>query len=280
MIYSVQRVELGTWWNYKQISSPFTRLYYVLKGKDTWVEHHEKRFDMTEGELLIIPPFTLADYVCNAHCELYSIHFTAECYQGVELFLLNEMRWRHKELGILPELFERINQLNPKRSMEIVDPDNEAYNQSIRSLFGIETELNKEMESNAIMHLLLSRFVPDSIRAVPNTTAREQKIMQTLSYINNHLNEPLTLDVLARQANLNPTYLSNTFEEVLSIRPTKYIQGKRIEKAQLLLLSTNQSLKEIAYQIGIPNTDYFLRMFKIKVGMTPSEYRNKGMQMA
>jgi AraC-like DNA-binding protein len=57
------------------------------------------------------------------------------------------------------------------------------------------------------------------------------------------------------------------------MRPNKYIQSKRIERAQLLLLSTNNSLKQIAEKVGLENVSYFTRIFKSHTGKTPGAFR-------
>jgi YesN/AraC family two-component response regulator len=62
------------------------------------------------------------------------------------------------------------------------------------------------------------------------------------------------------------------------MRPNKYIQSKRIERAKLLLLSTNNSLKQIAEKVGLDNSSYFTRIFKNHTGKTPSVFREKRLQ--
>ena len=60
---------------------------------------------------------------------------------------------------------------------------------------------------------------------------------------------------------------------------TEYINAKRIELAKDLLRESNETTKYIAIQVGLPNYNYFLRLFKTIVGQTPSAYRTAA-QMA
>lgn len=55
--------------------------------------------------------------------------------------------------------------------------------------------------------------------------------------------------------------------------PLKYINLKKIEKAQLLLLTTDISIRDIALELAMDNISYFNRMFKLHIGKTPTEYR-------
>ena len=74
-----------------------------------------------------------------------------------------------------------------------------------------------------------------------------------LNYIHENLHENLTVNQLADYCHLNTDYFSRVFNENFGMRPNKYIQSKRIERAQLLLLSTNNSLKQIAEKVGLDN---------------------------
>jgi YesN/AraC family two-component response regulator len=53
----------------------------------------------------------------------------------------------------------------------------------------------------------------------------------------------------------------------------QYINKKKVEKAQLLLFSTDKPVKEIAYVMGFSDHSYFIRLFRKLTGLTPQEYR-------
>lgn len=56
--------------------------------------------------------------------------------------------------------------------------------------------------------------------------------------------------------------------------PIQYIQAKRIERAQTLLLASRLSIKEIAETVGIPNLSQFSKLFTKETGHSPREYRD------
>ena len=64
------------------------------------------------------------------------------------------------------------------------------------------------------------------------------------------------------------------FKEYTGFAPSQYIQEVRINMAKELLTNTTVSIKEIAYQLGYENTDYFFTVFKRVTGMTPVNYRS------
>ncbi len=61
--------------------------------------------------------------------------------------------------------------------------------------------------------------------------------------------------------------------EIMEIRPIDFINNKRLERAQLLLTTTDKPLQDIAEKVGIPNLSYFSRMFKRKFGIPPAKFR-------
>lgn len=94
-------------------------------------------------------------------------------------------------------------------------------------------------------------------------------------YIDQHYTEPLTLHGLAEVGHGSPYHLHRTFKKVMNITPVEYIQRCRIDQACQELITTNHSMTAIGLNIGIPNTSYFVTLFKKKIGITPAQYRKQ-----
>lgn len=58
------------------------------------------------------------------------------------------------------------------------------------------------------------------------------------------------------------------------VTPSKYINQKKIEKAQLILVTDEMSVKNVAFALSFDDYSYFNRLFKKTTGLTPQEYRN------
>ena len=99
--------------------------------------------------------------------------------------------------------------------------------------------------------------------------------LQTRQYIDEHLDETLTIEILAKKFHLSPTSLKTGFRQVYSIPVHKYIQRVRMEKAASLLKSTPLSILDIAIAVGYSGTSQFVAVFKRTYHMTPSQYRAK-----
>ncbi len=98
-------------------------------------------------------------------------------------------------------------------------------------------------------------------------------VQQALTIIHSDLTAELSLSGLAASLNVNASYLSTKFRQELGKTLTDYIAQKRVEYAILLLNSTDQPISEIACACGIPDVQYFSKIFKRQIGHTPTGYR-------
>ncbi|MEK3864930.1 bifunctional transcriptional activator/DNA repair enzyme AdaA [Paenibacillus sp. FSL H7-0716] len=97
-------------------------------------------------------------------------------------------------------------------------------------------------------------------------------------YIDHNYMAPLSLETLAEVCHGSPYHLHRTFKKVTGITPVDYIQQKRIAKASEYLLTTVQTVAEIAFRVGLPNTAYFITLYKKKTGYTPTQFRQLNKQ--
>lgn len=98
-------------------------------------------------------------------------------------------------------------------------------------------------------------------------------IRKVLTQIDYDLTADLSLKNLASQLNVNPSYLSTLFKKETGSTLTEYVNQKRIEHAIFLLNSSSLQIQMIAQYSGIPDVNYFTKLFKRLIGKTPKEYR-------
>lgn len=82
-----------------------------------------------------------------------------------------------------------------------------------------------------------------------------------------------TVKYIAEQMNLSPNYLSDLLKKETDRSALDHIQSFIIDKAKNALLSSNESVSQIAYHLGFEYSQHFSKMFKLKTGMTPVEFR-------
>lgn len=98
-----------------------------------------------------------------------------------------------------------------------------------------------------------------------------KKVDTTISYINNHLDQPLSLDILADQVYLNKFYLAEKFKSETGFTINQYIINRRVIVAQTYL-QEGMSVIETTGKVGYENESHFIRTFKKHVGVTPKQY--------
>ena len=96
-----------------------------------------------------------------------------------------------------------------------------------------------------------------------------------LSYINAHLQEPLTLDQIAEACHISKYHLCHQFKEQVNMTVMQYITEQRITMAKIALLETDKSISVIAAENGYSNFSHFCRAFRQAEGITPAAYRKK-----
>jgi AraC-like DNA-binding protein/ligand-binding sensor protein len=94
------------------------------------------------------------------------------------------------------------------------------------------------------------------------------------AYIAEHLGEALTLEQVARAANMSAFYFCKVFKAATGLTFTNYVARARIEKTKQLLLNPHVRISEAAYEAGFQSLSQFNRVFRRVAGESPSTYRD------
>ena len=92
-------------------------------------------------------------------------------------------------------------------------------------------------------------------------------------YIKYHFMHNITLNELCHLIDVTPQHLCRIFKQCTGMRPVEYITHIRLDYAKNLLANTKHSISDISVWCGFENQNYFWRIFKKNVNMTPGEYR-------
>ena len=99
-----------------------------------------------------------------------------------------------------------------------------------------------------------------------------REIQRVMNYVRFNLSDNLTPGSIAQAVNFSPSYVSRRFKEEVGVSLMTYISEQRIQTAKRLLSTTEMSVREVASYVGIPDWNYFTKLFKKSAGCTPSEY--------
>lgn len=136
----------------------------------------------------------------------------------------------------------------------------------------------KEREEDCYYNVdSLKQFLFETVGSVRDYLRRAEAHYELISrakwVISKRYQEDLSLQEVAELLNVNPSYFSSLFKRKTGTSFVAYLTNYRINMAVKLLRTTNQSVEEIACQVGYPNANYFVKVFKKTVGMTVSDFK-------
>lgn len=258
-------------WNWKNISSPFTRLYYITEGSAQIILPtgvHELR----PGHLYLIPSFTTHSYVCNSYFAHYYLHIY-EDHQSESSILEDwnfpvEISAGNLELPLI----KRLCDINP--TMKLPQSDPTSYDNDPTLIKNIIKNKQRtfcdKVESRGILYQLISRFLKD---AQPKIEINDNRIQKVLAHIRKNIYKAMDIESLAEASYLSKDHFIRLFKKEVKTTPLQYINQEKIKRAQLILITDNMPIKNIAYLLAYEDHSYFNRLFKKLTGVTPQQYR-------
>jgi len=123
----------------------------------------------------------------------------------------------------------------------------------------------------SLIHLLVSRSRP--LNPASNNPLGFQRLFPVLRHLSECLADPISLSDLAERTHLSPSRFHALFKSLTGQAPLYYVQRMRLERAQELLIETDQTVKEIAMAVGFADAFHFSRLFKLRLGSSPTAYR-------
>ncbi|MDR1272600.1 MAG: AraC family transcriptional regulator [Clostridiales Family XIII bacterium] len=97
-------------------------------------------------------------------------------------------------------------------------------------------------------------------------------IQKCIDYIEQHYKEPISLSALAKISGYSLSSFKVKFKDIIGITPAEYITLRKIEYAKHTLKSQNQSITDLAFELGFSSSNYFCTVFKKYTNLTPSRY--------
>ena len=102
--------------------------------------------------------------------------------------------------------------------------------------------------------------------------SENQIIRRAQQYVNSHIREKLSVPIVARHADVSPSYLTALFHKNLQISPGEYIRRAKLQESKLMIREGSMNFTEIAAALQYSTVHHFSRQFKEKFGITPTEY--------
>ena len=137
-----------------------------------------------------------------------------------------------------------------------------------------DSRLYVEYAANMLAIHLLKRYSTQKI------TIREyagglskQKLQQAIAYINDNLDQNLSLAQMSQVVQMSPHYFATLFKQSMGIAPHQYVTKCRVERAKHLLASSEFSVIQVSQLVGFQSQSHFAKVFRKYVGVSPREFK-------
>ncbi len=225
-----------------------TIIEYIFKGKGTLIIEG-KKIPVKTDEIYILPMGVTHEYVADIDepWAKYFMNLSGNMAQS----MLVSYSLKNQYVFSAPELKEKFKQL-------------------IKISFDNIPETKKQAKLVSLYVEILHRLHQLNTESKINTEAIMLK-----NYLDENYHRVISNTELASHIFRSPDYCLKLFKRTFGTTPYDYQMNNKIRIAKSLLKHTRKSISEISEFIGYQNPHYFTSMFKTKVGMTPTSYRNK-----
>lgn len=251
----ITRSEYDKGWHSTQHTHHFTELFYIVKGKGSFIlPNHE--IPVKENDLVIINPNV-------EHTEKSNLQDSLEYIAlGIEGLVFSHVEDKDSQMGLYTYQGDRMDILfYLNKLLDEVQNNSEEY----------------EVICQNIIEILIVKLRREKKFTIEKTEPKNinKAVAFIKHYINQNYRESINLDTLAEAGHINKYYLAHTFKKDMGFSPIEYLNRIRIREAKILLDTTDYSIAEIAEITGFSSQSFFAQAFKRSTSQTPSKYRNE-----
>ena len=247
--------------------------------------HHWRRFEyhvlilVTEGTLYITTnevPYTLGagQYIFLKAGEE---HFGHRSSDGKLSYL-----WVHFQAdGAFEEVKQNEDALLEKYAYAFPEQFRVTKSGRVAMLFQqlMELSLEEKLYSDSMLDYALSLLMMEMTQEYVQSSIHKTEeipavILQVMEWIKIHYHQPFAVTEVAEEVGYQADYLSSLFKRSTGISMKRFTNQIRIKTAKALLSNYDISIKEAAYSCGFSDEKYFMKVFKQREGMTPTQYKN------
>lgn len=184
----------------------------------------------------------------------------------------------------LLEKYEQLPEMEYKRIVAIADTINAIVNYIVDRAVNSENEVrtyeyllqNSNMQNTGLLPEIQELKDPSQefeLAVVEQELPKSSPVYPAVDYVNSHRHEMVAMKDMARLCHLSPSYFSRLFRKELGENFVSYVNRKKVQWAKERLRSSNDSVVQIAQELGYMDSSYFISVFKRFEGTTPLVYR-------
>lgn len=226
---------------------PYNRLYFITEGEAS-ISLKDTELLLKPGYCYLLPSFQVITANCKRSMTHYFIHFQEPENTPFSLFDFFKIP---KEIKVDPTLTLTLFQT------------------------AVANRNQRTPEEYYYLHGAFDMLIAPFFAQAEQHISNNPRLIQIIEYINTHLEDNIQITDLADMINLTVNHFSHVFKSTFGISPKKYILQKKLDFAQTLLSKSYYNINEISHKLGFDNETYFSRLFKEKIGFSPSDYKKQ-----
>lgn len=131
-----------------------------------------------------------------------------------------------------------------------------------------------DLKGDALIEFAYQSFIYITSYVKPQSTIdyTNHIVKATREYLESHYTDDISLEDMASQVNISPQYFSKLIKKTTGFNFIDWLSMLRVKKAKELLTNSSLTVKEVCFMVGYKDPNYFSRIFKKRIGITPSEY--------
>ena len=274
-------VEETTRWTQRPHQHNFFELVFIDEGEGYQCINYQQ-FPYKKHNIFLLPPLDCHSFEVTTLTRFVFLRFTNQVFDRHRGGELDMKDWFQKLSYIL---------INYNRTPgEVVHSDRDKQHllhslQLIRDEHAKNDAFSPTLIQTALVTILnlLTRHIETALLNTPaDAPTPNGRFLRVLNHIQHHLfaNELLRVAALAGQAGMSPTYFSEYFRRHAGESLQTYITKSRLKVAETRLLHSDNTAKEIAYELGFTDTSHFSRTFKKYYGCTIQTFKKRALTSA
>ena len=145
--------------------------------------------------------------------------------------------------------------------------------------YGQRIEDSVSLDDNAAVSSEMREVYFQKVCEAKHTDGISPIVKNCCDYIGVHINEKLSIGDLAERAGYSEYYFSRKFKQEMGCSINEYIMREKIERAKVLLSTTNTSILDISVELSFNSRSYFSDTFQKITGISPGEYRKQNIRL-
>ena len=230
------------------------QILYITEGSGYYYIDPNKKIELKAGNMFILKPHVWHSY-----------------------FPKKETGWKEYWIGIQGINIEnrfKNNFFNPEQVVYKV-----GFRDDIVNLYEKALDIARKEKASyqqylaGIANLILGIMMYSDRNRDFAVNELETRINKAKLLIRNNLTNDISLEDIASEINMSYSWFRKIFKEYTGFSPANYIKEMKLQRAKNLLISTDLSIKEIAYNLNFDSISYFSSTFRKQTGCTPLQYR-------